>query len=364
MFIIRHKLLLFLLLSVIVSSVFSSCSKNSTSNDDTNIDTKALDTDNIQDIDTVDNTNKESEYSSINYNVIKQVLTDGGNITKKKIGLKEEEHLRGIYKDGDIIYVSDESRFLDYESSLYCYKADHNRKKYILKEKVPIYSSDKKLKTEISDDGSTVYGLDIIEYDKNSYRFSRIVNAFDNIAYVQSNQDGYYDKNYCVLLDKKESYEININTDDIVKTLLMEEKELRTPMVTLIALPNQKTLYHVFMMSDHIEKMESYWAICDKNNSIDFSFQTRYFDNITNVHVQPDGRYVIFSYSQTSCSPQILDLEERKVYPLFQEESELYHSAVAFLSWINSEQICIGLADVNRTVYIISINDVTSCKSQ
>ncbi|TYQ13096.1 UNVERIFIED_CONTAM: hypothetical protein Cloal_4145 [Acetivibrio alkalicellulosi] len=354
---IRYKLLLVLLLFVIVSSVFTACN-NSKSNTDTNVNTKASDAKNLQNINTVDNTNKESEYSSINYNIIKKAIVNGNNITQKEVGLSQEEYLKGIYKDGDIIYVSDESIFLDYDSSLYCYEADHNRQKYVFKEMIPIYSSEKKLKTGIKDDGTIINGLDIIQWDKSSYGLLRIVNAFDNISYFQANQDEYYDKIYRVLLDEKKSYEIDINTDNIVNTLLMDEKELRTPKVTLIALPNQKTLYHVFVMGNHADKMTSYWAVCNKDNSINFSFQTRYFDNITNVHVQPDGRYLIFSYSQTPGYPQLLDIEEKEVYPLFQQESEIYHSAVTFLSWINSEQICVGLADVDRTVCIISVNDV------
>ena len=76
------------------------------------------------------------------------------------------------------------------------------------------------------------------------------------------------------------------------------------------------------------------------------------------MHADSSGRFVLFSYSQTPGYPLLLDLENEKVYPIFSEKTELYHHAIAFLSWVSPDKMCVGFSDVDKTIAIISVADV------
>lgn len=348
MFIIRHKFLWFLLI-IFISSILTACSEDEIKVNE-NVDSKPTDTEKAQTTVPLPNPDEETAFTPINYDIVKQTISEEHIITEKEIGLDSNKHLEGIFQSGDIIYTSDESCF-------YRYEADYNHKIYTMTDTIPLSASKDVVKVGISDDGNIVSGLDMITYDQSTSFLPEIVNAQNNIAYIQVNaQDGSCHTNYYIDLDTREASEVN--TDNVVNALMTDEQKKKSIWVTLISLPNRNTLYHIFVQDKYADNMTSYWAVCDKEETIQSSFQTRYFDNLSNVHIDSSGRYVIFSYSQTPGYPQLLDTEKERVYPLFQEESVLKHQAVTFLSWVNPEQICVGFADADRTVAIVSVADV------
>lgn len=284
----------------------------------------------------------------LNYTTVEQAIQQKRIFTEKEIGLEGSMRLIGVFQNGKILCISD-------GDFIYRYKADNNE--YKIAETVPLTSPTKMTGAGISDDGAVISDLDILPYDSNSNFAPKMINSNNSIAYMQvDSQDRLSHKIYRIDLQTKKVSEIN--TDEITNVLLTDEQKQQATWVTPIALADQNTLYHVFVQGTHVGKMTSYWAVLNKQDNVLFFFQTKYFDNLTNVHTNSEGRFVAFTYSQTPGYPQLLDIENKKVYPLLNNDSELFNHAVSFLSWVDTNKLCIGFVNEEKPIVIISIDDV------
>lgn len=335
-------------LSLVAFVILTSCSPSNIESELSQTE-QSLDTLNIPITDyPLQSANNTQDSTTIHYNALQEIILLETSISNNALNIEEDVYIKGIYQNGTILYTTDGKSLFQYQAS---------NSKYTLSSTTPLYSDSGMIYLAITDDGHIIKGMDILVYDKKSTFPPRITNANNSTAFIQvSSQDGLEHRNYSFNQDTNKVTELD--TDTMLTSILSEKERAFPSWVTPITLPNEAILYHIFLRGITADDMTSYWVLQDKEGTILSYFQTRYFDNISNVHASTESPYLVFSYSQTPGYPQLLDLDTKKVYSLFGEDSQYYHSAIDFISWVNSKTLCIGLVDFNRTITIVSIDDI------
>ncbi len=176
--------------------------------------------------------------------------------------------------------------------------------------------------------------------------FLRLINAVGDRAIVQTtleDQGG----NYNLKVDLSSGTTVPITYID---RLSSDEKRMNRG-ETVILLPNDMTLCHFFIWGGHADNSSSIWILFNKEDNEIKRFSTRYFDDIDNICVDDDGKYVCFTYGQTTSRPQLLSVEEESVTPIFGEDDYFGFEAVLSMNWVNTDTLAIGYwKDDNRIV--------------
>ncbi len=267
------------------------------------------------------------------------------NLIHDAIVSQKEIAAKDMYIDKLILRVySDGKRVLTKEGNFY-YWYELDGEAYI--ESGKIEEKDKRKEFVVFSTNYDEYKERIVNVSlSENASFLRLVNAIGDRAVIQApleNQGG--NNNFKIDLLSGTTVPITY-----IDRLNSDEKSMNLG-ETVILLPNDITLCHFFIWGGNADDSSSIWILFDKEDNEIKRFSTRYFDDIDNICVDDDGKYVCFTYGQTTSRPQLLSIEEESITPIFSEDDYFGLEAVLSMNWVNKDTLAVGYwKDDNRII--------------
>jgi WD40 repeat protein len=271
----------------------------------------------------------------------------------------KDQEVIGVFEMGNTVYFTNQHRIEKYR---------YQEGAYLMQEEKEIEAdaallSYKSIKAIVTDEGNLHSGFDVV-YDESNYYPAELTNAFQDTAYIRLKHLTSFTEDLNFKGDLKTGTYEPVDTKKILDLVVGDRKEMNIVQVTLIALPQNNTLYHIYLWNEK-DDMTSLWVVADENEKVINSFETQYFDDLSNVTVNPNGDYIAFSYGQTPGYPHLLDLKNQNVYPIFPEgndaeEKNAQSASIRFISWQDNNILCLGLMDDDRTIIPVDATKVLS----
>lgn len=262
---------------------------------------------------------------SIKVNPILDAIDSEGQICAKDFGVSKR--ILGVYFNGNNILAE--------EDGLYYWYSLNNE----------IYSQEDIINKNIGENDILVISVNADEKQSHTVKipksdhvfFPRIINVIDDRAIIQTvSEDQLNHYNYEVDLASGQVVEITYAHN------LEKEESRKKKWETCIALPNELTLSHFFILGSTADDSYSVWLVIDSSGNVISRFTTQYFDDIDNICVDKEGKAICFTYGQTSSRPHILSIEDESVHSIF-DDTEFYgYDAVTFMSWVNEDTLALG----------------------
>lgn len=267
----------------------------------------------------------ETTPEAIKENPIQDAIDLEGQIFIKDFGVSKR--ILGVYFNGNSILAEEDDLYYWYNLNNEIYSQEDIINKNIGENEVTIIC--------VNDDEKQSHTVKLPKSDHAF--FPRVINVIDDRAIIQTvseDQLNHY------------SYDVDLSSGQVVEITyshnLESEESRKNKWETCIALPNDLTLSHFFILGSTADDSYSVWFVIDSSGNVVSRFTTQYFDDVDNICVDKEGEAIYFTYGQTSSRPHILSIKDESVHSIF-DDTEFYgYDAVTFMSWVNEDTLALG----------------------